>query len=88
VIVTTAQYTVSTTSVKIVATNDVGRQVNIHCIGNDAVYLGPTSAVTTSTGFHLDKNAAVFQIELDANDELWAISATGSQTVTIMQVTL
>ena len=87
-IVTTAQYTVSTTAVKVIATNDVGRQVNIHCIGNDAVYLGPTSAVTTSTGFHLDKNAAVFQIELDANDELWAISATGSQTVTIMQVTL
>jgi hypothetical protein len=88
VIVTTAQYAVSTTAVKVIATNDVGRQVNIHCIGNDAVYLGPTSAVTTSTGFHLDKNAAVFQIELDANDELWAISATGSQTVTTMQITL
>ena len=87
-IVTTAQYAVSTTAVKVIATNDVGRQVNIHCIGNDAVYLGPTSAVTTSTGFHLDKNAAVFQIELDANDELWAISATGSQTVTTMQITL
>jgi hypothetical protein len=88
VIVTTAQYSVGTTAVKVIATNDVGRQVNIHCIGNDAVYLGPTSAVTTSTGFHLDKNAAVFQIELDANDELWAISATGSQTVTTMQITL
>ena len=87
-IVTTAQYTVNTTAVKVIATNDVGRQVNIHCIGNDAVYLGPTSAVTISTGFHLDKNAAVFQIELDANDELWAISATGSQTVTTMQITL
>ena len=87
-IVSTAQYTVATTAVKVVATNDVSRRVNIHCIGNDAVYLGPTSAVTTSNGFHLDKNAAVFQIELDANDELWAISATGSQTVTIMQVTL
>ena len=87
-IVTTAQYAVSTTAVKVIATNDVGRQVNIHCIGNDAVYLGPTSAVTTSTGFHLDKNAAVFQIQLDANDELWAISATGSQTVTTMQITL
>ena len=87
-IVSTAQYTVATTAVKVVATNDVFRRVNIHCIGNNAVYLGPTSAVTTSNGFHLDKNAAVFQIELDANDELWAISATGSQTVTVMQVTL
>jgi len=88
VILTTAQYTVTTTAVKILATNEVSRQVNIHCIGNDAVYLGPTSAVTTSNGFHLDKNAAVFQIELDANDELWAISASGSQTVTVMQITL
>lgn len=87
-IVTTAQYTVSTTAIKVIGTNDVGRQVNIHCIGNNAVYLGPTSAVTTSTGFYLDKDAAVFQIELDANDELWAISSTGSQTVTVMQITL
>ena len=87
-IVTTAQYTVATTAVQIIATNDVARQVNIHCIGNNAVYLGPTSAVTSSTGFYLDKNAAVLQIELDANDELWAISSTGSQTLTIMQVTL
>ena len=87
-IVSTAQYTVATEAVKVVDANDVSRRVNIHCIGNNPVYLGPTSEVTTSNGFYLDKNAAVFQIELDADDELWAISATGSQTVTVMQVTL
>jgi hypothetical protein len=87
-IITTAQYTVGTTAVQIAASDGVNRQMSIHAIGNQAVYLGASSAVTTSTGFYIDKNAGPLQIEIDGNDELWAISATSSQTVTVMQVTL
>jgi hypothetical protein len=88
VIVTTAQYTVGTTAAQITASDGVNRQITIHAIGNSAVYLGASSAVTTSTGFYIDKNAGPLQIEIDGNDELWAISSASSQVVTVLQITL
>ncbi len=87
-IVSTAQYSVSSTPVKIVATNEVQRNVWINCSSNENFYIGPNNTVSTTTGFFVAKTAADLQIELDANDELWAVMATGTHTITVMQVTL
>jgi len=87
-IVSTAQYSVSSTPVKIVATNEVPRNVWINCSSNENFYIGPNNTVSTTTGFFVAKTAADLQIELDANDELWAIMATGTHTITVMQVSL
>lgn len=87
-IVSTAQYSVSTTAVKIVATAEVGRNVWLHGLNSAEMFLGPTSAVTASTGFLLDKSAGIMQLELDPSDELWAITASGTHTVSVLQVTL
>jgi hypothetical protein len=87
-IVSTAQYTVSSTPVKIVATNEVIRNVWINCKSNDDFYIGPTNTVSATTGFFVAKTAVDFKVELDANDELWAVVATGTHTITVMQVTL
>jgi len=87
-IVSTAQYTVDGTPVKIVATNEVPRNVWINCSSNENFYIGPTNAVSTTTGFFVAKTAADLQIELDANDEIWAVMATGTHTITVMQVSL
>lgn len=87
-IVSTAQYSVSTTPVKVVATNEVIRNVWINCKNNEDFYIGSTNTVSTTTGFFVAKTAADFQIELDANDEIWAVMATGTHTITVMQVSL
>lgn len=84
-IVSSAQYSVDGTAVKIVAANEVGRHVYLHC-ANDT-YIAPTNAVTSSTGFLVDKGAGVVMIQLDANDELWAIAGSSTHTVYVMQVT-
>jgi len=88
VIASTAQYSVSSTPVKIVATNEVARNVWINCKTNDDFYIGPTNTVSTTTGFFVAKTATDLQIELDANDEIWAVVATGTHTITVLQVTL
>ena len=87
-IASTAQYSVSSTPVKIVATNEVARNVWINCKTNDDFYIGPTNTVSTTTGFFVAKTATDLQIELDANDEIWAVVATGTHTITVLQVTL
>ena len=87
-IVSTAQYSVSSTPVKVVATNEVPRNVWINCKSNEDFYIGPTNTVSTTTGFFVAKTAADFQIELDANDEIWAVVATGTHTITVLQVSL
>ena len=87
-IVSTAQYTVSSTPVKVVATNEVARNVWINCKSNEDFYIGPTNTVSTTTGFFVSKTTADFQIELDANDEIWAVVATGTHTITVLQVSL
>jgi hypothetical protein len=87
-IVSTNQYTVSSTPVKVVSTGEVVRNVWINCSSNDDFYIGPNNTVSTTTGFFVAKTAADFQIELDANDEIWAVVATGTHTITVMQVSL
>ena len=87
-IISTAQYTVSSTPVKIVATNEVARNVWINCTSNDNFYIGNSNTVSSTTGFFIAKTAADFKVELDANDELWAVVATGTHTISVMQVTL
>lgn len=85
-IISTAQYSVDGVAVKLVASNEVPRIIKLHC-ANDT-YIGPTNAVTSSTGFLVDKGAGVVTIEVDANDELWGIAGASTHTVYVMQVTL
>jgi hypothetical protein len=87
-IISTAQYTVTTTPVKIVATAEVARNVWINCTSNENFYIGNSNAVSSTTGFFVAKTAEDLKIELDANDELWAVMSTGTHTVSVMQVTL
>ncbi len=87
-IVSTAQFSVSATPVRIVAANEVGRNVWINCTTNENFYIGPTNTVSTTTGFFVAKTAADLRIQLDANDELWAVMATGTHTISVLQVTL
>ena len=86
-IVSTSQYSVSSTPVKIVPTNEVGRVVYINCKSNEDIYVGPTNTVSASTGLFQSKAAPTLQIQIDPNDEIWAVVATGTHTITVMTVT-
>ena len=86
-IVNTGQFSVSTTPVKVVSANEVGRIVHLNCKTNEDIYISGDNTVSTSTGFYIPKGNHLFQVQIDANDELWCIVPTGTHTVTVMTVT-
>lgn len=52
--------------------------------GSASVFVGPTSAVTTSTGLELKANASI-SVLLATNETLYGIVATGTQRVDILE---
>lgn len=86
-IISTAQYSVDGTPVKIVSANEVARVVYLNCKSNEDIYIGSSNTVSTTTGLFHSKSAPTLQVQIDANDELWCLAATGTHTVTVMTVT-
>ena len=80
-----AQFSVSTTRVLITAVNTGYRTVSVHVTGNGSIYLGDVT-VTAANGFYLDKGAGPFQFLLGPQDELYAITSSGTQTMTVLTV--
>jgi hypothetical protein len=76
-------YTIGTTAVKLVSTSVNQREISLHVIGTGIVYLGG-STVTAANGMLTEKNAVPFTFTLPANNELWAITATGTEEVRVM----
>lgn len=85
--IASAQYTIGTTAVKISSTSDTPKHVYIHAESSATVYVG-TSTVTGSTGLLIDKAGGPVMIQLDPNDELWAIAKSGTHTTTVLEVFL
>jgi hypothetical protein len=83
--ITNAQHSVSTTRVLITAASTGYRTVSVHNIGSSAIYLG-NATVTTANGFYLDSGAGPFQFLLGPQDELYAITASGTHTMTVLTV--
>lgn len=84
--VTSAQFAVTTTAVKVVtaAAGNVEAFIEVSTgTGPDSVYLGGSNAVTTATGFRLENTDNVFRMNLAATDDVWAIS-TGLKPVHVL----
>ena len=80
--VTSAQYTVTTSAVKIVPSDIGAEKVYIHS-ETAIAYLGD-STVTSSTGYKLDVNDKII---LDNHEgEIWAVSASSS-TISVLIIT-
>lgn len=71
--------TVGTTAVVVVAADNKYRQVHLHNAGGGKVYLGGAD-VTSSTGYHL-ANAESMSLEVPVGETLYAISASGTNSV-------
>ena len=85
----TAQVDVNTTAVKLLSAVGGPVQIILHNAtkgGNNYIFFGGSSAVTTSTGIHLDPGDD-YQIVLQPGNELWAIAAD-AQEVHVMWQTL
>ena len=82
--ITSAQYSVDGTAVKIASAGYGYRTVHVHNIGNAAIYLNGSSSVTTSTGFYVDKAAGPQVFLIAPQDEMWAIAGGTAQIVTVI----
>jgi len=81
---TSAQYSIASTPVKISSTSQTPRIINIH-VTNGSMYIGATNTVSTTTGFFYEKAAGILTIEMDSDDELWAMTDSGTHTLTVLE---
>jgi len=82
----TAQITVGTAAVRVLEPAMKPREVLLHNAtksSNEYIWFGGGSAVTTSTGAHLD-NAGTYQITLQPGNELWAITDSGTKNLHVL----
>jgi hypothetical protein len=82
----TKQVTVGTAAVQILGTQDNPVQVILHNAdksSNEYIWFGGSSAVTTSTGAHLD-NSDTYQLVLKPGNELWAITDSGTKPLHVI----
>ena len=82
----TKQVTVGTAAVEIFGKQDNPVQLILHNgekSSNEFIWFGGGSAVTTSTGAHLD-NASTYQLVLQPGNELWAITDAGTKTLHVI----
>ena len=81
--VTSAQYTVTTSPVKIVSADIAAEMVYIHS-ETAIAYLGGDNTVSSTTGYKLDVND---KITLSSHEgELWIVSSVAS-TVSVLTIT-
>jgi hypothetical protein len=80
-----AQVTVTTTATRIAKSNGSPIEVHLHCASGN-VYLDG-SGVTSSTGYRMD-NGQVITVTLADNDELWAVTSTGTSTLYVLTTVL
>lgn len=79
----TYAYSISTTRVKIIASDNITREIYLHTLGAGTIYIGGAD-VTSANGLLTEKNAVPFAMTLPANEELWAITASGTENVRVM----
>lgn len=76
-------YTVTTTATKIIAADDTHRVCYLHVTGTGTIYLGGSN-VTTANGTRTEKNAVPFEIVIPQRQELWAVTASGTESVRVL----
>lgn len=76
-------FSVTSTRSQLLASSVNARQISVHVLSAGTVYLGG-SDVTAANGMLTEKNAVPFTFTLPANNELWAISGDGAESVRLL----
>lgn len=83
--ITTDQYSITTTATKVADPNGAHATAYLHIVGNAALYVGGPQ-VTTTTGLILRKDHGVFTVNLGPQDALYAIGGEQAETLTVMLI--
>jgi hypothetical protein len=75
--------TVTTTPQRILAKSNSFRTVYVHVIGVGVVYLGG-SDVTSTNGLLTEKNAVPLVLDIPAQEELWAVTGSGTESLRLL----
>jgi hypothetical protein len=79
-----SQVSVGTVATSLGVSYPMESTVSLHNIDNtDRIYIGG-AAVTTSTGFALDKGI-IMQVTIPAGDQLYAVSTKAGHVITVLQ---
>jgi hypothetical protein len=76
-------FTITTTAQEVIAAEPSTRQVWLHVLGAGTVYIGG-SDVTTANGLLTEKNAVPQTLTIPAGEVLWAVVASGTDTLRIL----
>ena len=75
--------TINTTAQKILSKSNSYRTVYIHVTGAGTVYLGG-SDVSSANGLLTEKAAVPLELVIPSQEELWAVTATGTEDLRIL----
>jgi hypothetical protein len=75
--------TVTTTAQRILAKSNSYRTIYIHVQGAGTVYLGG-STVSSANGLLTEKNAVPLELVIPAQEELWAVTASGTESLRLL----
>lgn len=81
--IVSAQYSITSTAAVVVDAYEGYRNAFVHVTSNGACYVGP-AGVTASTGLYIDKNSGIPQINIPPGDALYAVAASGTETLTVL----
>lgn len=85
--ITSGQITVGTSAVQVDGSSANPSRLHVHNNDNtNSIFLGGSS-VTTSTGLQLLKLDSI-ELELNAGESLYAVSASGSHTISWLRQTM
>ena len=79
-------HTVTTTATRVLTAADIHRDVFAQIIGNETVYIGDDNQVTTANGLPLVKHSAPIHKTLAPGQELWAIVASGTESLRVFTI--
>lgn len=84
--VLTSRIDVTSTQIQVNSTSDPANSAGLMITnrGTAAVYLGATG-VTTATGWQLDAGASVSVEDYNSRDAIFAIAASGTQTLHVIR---
>ena len=66
-------------------TNRSSMSIKATCTASNAVYIGNSSSVTTSTGFPLF-NGDVINLDITPTGSIWAIASAANQTAYVLEL--
>jgi len=75
--------TITTTASRIMESSNSFRTIYIHVVGAGTVYLGDAT-VTSANGLLTEKNAVPLELILPAEEELWAVTNSGTESLRLL----